>query len=72
MLGPELVDQAVRLLSTAIGMIMEDHADQAIQLGSDIPARRFSDLKDAGSDIGALAEACEVLLRRSTMPPPSR
>lgn len=70
MLGPDLVDQAVRLLSTAIGMIMEDHADQAIQPEVDNPARRFSDLKSAGSDIRALAEASEILLRRSFMAPP--
>jgi hypothetical protein len=63
-LGPELVDPAVRLLSTAIGMIMEDHADQAIQVGPASPTSRFADLKSAGSDIGTLAEACEVLLRR--------
>jgi hypothetical protein len=63
-LGPDLVDPAVRLLSTAIGMIMEDHATQAIQVGPGPTPGRFNDLKRAGSDISALADACEVLLQR--------
>lgn len=65
---PELVDEALALLSVAIGTILEDHADAAVQaIPSDPDARaaRFAALRRAGSDIVALAEAAEALLRRS-------
>jgi hypothetical protein len=65
MVDGELVDQAVRLLSTAIGIIMEDHAEVAIEIGPTVPDRqRFDMLTQAGTDILALARAGEVLLRR--------
>jgi hypothetical protein len=64
-LGSELVDEAVSLLSTAIGMIMEDHAAQAIEIGpAPLAASHFDELRAAGSDIAILASACEALLRR--------
>jgi hypothetical protein len=61
------VEPVVQLLSTAIGMIMEDHADEAV---STLPpdqatqAVHFQRLRQAGNDIVTLAAAAEVLLRR--------
>lgn len=66
MLGDELVDEAVPLLATAIGMIMEDHVDAAVTTKD--PGARSTDragrLAEAGNDIATLAEALSVLLRR--------
>lgn len=60
-LGSDLVDPAVRLLSTAIGMILEDHADEAI---TGTAPERFGALKLAGEDVAILALAAEILLDR--------
>jgi len=61
----ELVDQAVRLLSTAIGMIMEDHVDEALttRLLTAFGDHAIS-LRAAGEDITILAQAVAVLQRR--------
>ena len=66
-LEPELVDRAVALLGTAVGMIMEDHADQALTIaaGADTAEARTIALETAGRDIAALAAAMTVLLRRA-------
>jgi hypothetical protein len=51
--------------STAIGMIMENHAVQAIEVKpAPLPASHFDELRAAGSDIAILASACEALFRR--------
>ena len=71
MVGEDVVDPALQLLSVAIGMIMEDHADEAItRLPADPEARRerFDRLHAAGRDIAAVAEAARALLRRRTAP----
>lgn len=60
-LGSDLVDPAVKLLSTAIGMILEDHCDEALT-GS--APERFQVLQLAGEDVAALARAAQVLLER--------
>ncbi len=65
--GREVVDPAVQLLSVAIGMIMEDHVEEAVTtVPPELAAQgaRFQRLRQAGSDIVALAAAAEVLLRR--------
>jgi len=63
-LEPDLVDHAVRLLGTAIGMIMEDHVDEAISQSSSDDAVVFERLERAGRDITLLANAAVVLLHR--------
>jgi hypothetical protein len=68
MVADEVASEAVRLLSVAIGMIMEDHADGAVSvLSSNVDERRqhFERLGRAGDDISALATAAGVLLRLS-------
>ncbi|MFP5328545.1 MAG: hypothetical protein ACLGHC_00180 [Alphaproteobacteria bacterium] len=60
-LGSDLVDPAVKLLSTAIGIIFEDHADEALT-GS--APERFAALRSAGEDVATLSRAAEVLLNR--------
>lgn len=60
-LGSDLVDPAVKLLSTAIGIILEDHADEALT-GS--APERFQALKSAGENVASLSRAAEVLLSR--------
>ena len=55
------MDPAVKLLSTAIGIIFEDHADEALT-GS--APERFEALKSAGEDVASLSHAAEVLLSR--------
>ncbi len=65
--GRDVVDPAVQLLSVAIGMIMEDHAEEAVTIvPASVPAQsaRFERLRQAGTDIVSLAAAAEVLLRR--------
>ena len=66
----ELVDRAVPLLGTAIGMIMEDHADQALTIsaGAGTAQAQAVALEAAGRDIAALAAAITVLLRRAEVP----
>lgn len=60
-LGSDLVNPAVKLLSTAIGMILEDHSDEALT-GS--ARERFQFLRSAGEDVAALARAAQVLIER--------
>lgn len=63
----ELKEAALALLSVRIGMIMEDHAAEAVMaLPRSRPERltRFERLRRAGSDIAAMALAAEVLMRR--------
>jgi hypothetical protein len=63
----EPADQALALLSVAIGAIMEDEevaAVSALPPGADERRARFVALGLAGRDIAALAAAAEVLLRR--------
>ena len=58
MLEPELVEDTVRLLGTAVGMIMEDHAEAALTVAdSDRPPAdsRATTLRRAGEDIALLA-----------------
>jgi ribosomal protein L18E len=67
--GKEVVEPAVKLLSVAIGMIMEDHVDEAVSImASDLATQsaHFEKLRQAGSDVVTLADAAEVLLRRSS------
>lgn len=67
MLGEEVVDPALALLSTAIWIIMEDHATDAVTSMPGAPSdrqQRFRLLGDAGADIAALSRAAEVLLNR--------
>jgi hypothetical protein len=67
MLDREVADPAAALLSVAIGMIMEDHVDEAVRLLPAEPEKRrarFNQLGRAGQDVTALAAAAEVLLRR--------
>ncbi len=62
----EVEEEGLALLSVAIGMIMEDHADEAVSAlpeTSDERRVRFTRLKQAGSDIMALADAADALLR---------
>jgi hypothetical protein len=66
MVDEEISSEAARLLSVAIGMIMEDHADSAVSTLSDAADDRrqhFQRLGQAGLDIAALATAADVLLR---------
>lgn len=64
MIERELVDQAVRLLSTAIGILMEERGDSAIEMRLNPPGlEHFALLAEAGTEITALARAAEVLLR---------
>jgi len=64
----ELEKAALALLSVRIGMIMEDHAAEAVM---SLPQSRteqrsrFRRLRRAGSDIVAMALAAEALLRPS-------
>lgn len=63
----ELMGAALALLSVHIGMIMEDHAAEAVMaLPRSRPERlkRFERLRRAGSDIRAMAAAAEALMRR--------
>lgn len=63
----EPVDQALSLLSVAIGAIMEDEEVAAVSTlppGADKRRARIAALGLAGRDIAALAAAAEVLLRR--------
>lgn len=63
----ELEDAALSLLSVRIGMIMEDHAGEAVMaLPQSRAARltRYERLRRAGFEIGAMASAAEALLRR--------
>lgn len=60
-LGSDLVDPTVKLLSTAIGIIFEDHADEALT-GS--APERFQALRSAGEDVASLSRAAQVLLTR--------
>ena len=66
MLEPKLVEDTVRLPGTAVGMIMEDHAEAALTVAdTDRPAdSRATTLRRAGEDIALLAGAMEVLLQR--------
>ena len=69
MVGPELSLEATRLLSVAIAMVMEDHADAAVSTlprGPENRRRHFAQLKQAGEDIVALATAADILLRLSS------
>lgn len=64
----ELVDKTLGGLSVLIGMIMEDEVGSAVTAlpaDRDRQAVRLADLGRVGRDIGALAEAAQVLLRRS-------
>jgi hypothetical protein len=60
-LGRELVDPAVKLLSTAIAIILEDHHDIALTGNG---AERFEVLERAGEDVATLSRAAQVLLDR--------
>lgn len=63
-----LQDAALALLSVRIGMIMEDHAGEAIlSLPKSRTKRlkRFEILRLAGSDIAAMAAAAEAFLRQT-------
>lgn len=61
------VDEALQLLSVTIGMLMEDHAAEAV---SDLPVENqrrqshFAELASAGRQIEALAVAAQALLGR--------
>ena len=71
MANSEVEEEGLALLSVAIGMIMEDHADEAVTA---LPARhverrmRFTRLRQAGADIVALAGAADALLRMGEGP----
>ncbi len=68
MLDPDLAERMLPLLSLSIGMIMEDEVDGALTLlpaAAEARSERFQALAQAGRDIAALAEAADVLLRRS-------
>jgi len=62
----DIEEIALALLSVRIGMIMEDHAGEAIL---SLPKsrtnrlKRFGRLRVAGSDVAAMAAAAEALLR---------
>lgn len=59
-------NSALALMSVRIGMIMEDHAGEAILSLPKSRAerlKRFERLRVAGSDIAAMASAAEALLR---------
>jgi hypothetical protein len=69
MAGDEITSEAARLLSVAIGMIMEDHVESAVSTlpgGGDDPRQHFQRLGQAGQDIVALATAADVLLQLSS------
>jgi hypothetical protein len=62
-------DAALAFLSVVIGMIMEDHADEAVSMLPPDEAereQRFERLRSAGADIVCLAGAAQVLLRRTS------
>lgn len=63
----DLETAALEIPSVRIGMILEDHAAEAVMaLPRSRPERltRFERLRRAGSDIAAMALAAEVLMRR--------
>lgn len=60
-------ERALALLSVEIGILMEDHVQQAIlslPAGNRERRERFERLRLAGNDIAAMAAAAEALLRR--------
>ncbi len=64
----EVAEEALKLLSVAIGMIMEDHAEEAVTAlpdGQTEQRARFARLRQAGSDIMAIAGAADVFIRMS-------
>jgi hypothetical protein len=63
----DLADQAVDLLATAIAELIEDDHDFAVTVGKTAapPLLKAERLKALGQDATALAEAIEVLARRS-------
>lgn len=64
----ELIDETLSRLSVLIGTIMEDEVDSSVTaLPAEVEqqAARFARLGRAGRDISAIAEAAQVLLRRS-------
>ena len=72
MSASEVEEEGLALLSVAIGMIMEDHADEAVMALPSAPDERrlrFRRLGQAGRDIVALAGAADVLLRMGEGPP---
>jgi hypothetical protein len=60
-LGSDLVNPAVKLLSTAIAIILEDHREQA--LAGSAP-ERFEELQRTGEHVAALSAAAGILLSR--------
>ena len=65
-LDHELVDHAVRLLGTAIGMIMEDHVEDALTVLTTPKSVEGTTLRlgNVGRDVALLADAMNVLLSR--------
>ena len=66
MASSESSDEVLALLSLQIGMIMEDHSAAAIlkEWATREECREhFAQLRQAGSDVIALAHAAEVMLR---------
>jgi hypothetical protein len=67
MIDEALSLEALQALSTAIGMILEDHCDEATSINPSVAhhgplAER---LRQAGEDVAHLATAMAVLVRRS-------
>jgi len=68
MVDREIGDKVLPLLSISIGIIMEEELDAAVSalpVDRDAQRARFADLQRAGQDIAALAQAAEVIIRRS-------
>ena len=65
MLESDIAGEAVRLLGTAIGVILEDAAPAALKPGATIPDDYAEGLLATGQDVSTLAAAIGVLVRRA-------
>ncbi len=66
MADEELIRAGLEALESLIGMLIEDAHDGAIGMAPDDPAKHLDHirmLQQVGTDVVALAGACEVLLR---------
>ena len=63
MIDRETARQGTELLSTLIGVLMEDTAPEAVRTGRGGPKHGM--LLEVGRDVIALATAMEVIARRS-------
>ena len=75
MIDPETADEGAALIATAIGALMEDASADAVSTeegGLKVMVVKAERLKAVGADVVRLAEALEILARRSAETPPER